>query len=219
MPFPRILSLSLVGLAALVGCEKGDRAEDGAAPAPSALSPQPSASSAAAPPASAPSAAAASKPTAAPSPVGLQSVTAYLTVRGASHAIEFYRRAFGAKELYRMPSPDGYGIMHADLMIGNSHIYLADEMPQSSTKSPQSIGGSTVSIMLYVDDVDQVYKQALEANATSLMEPADMFWGDRFGKVLDPFGHDWSLATHKEDVSPAEMEKRFQAFLAKGPPQ
>jgi PhnB protein len=160
----------------------------------------------------------ATRPAAAPSPGGRQSVTPYLSVRGASHAIEFYRRAFGAQELFRMPSPDGYGIMHADLMIGNCHIHLADEMPQSSTKSPQSIGGSTVSIMLYVDDVDQVYKQALEAGATSIMEPADMFWGDRFGKVLDPFGHDWSLATHKEDVSPAEMESRFKAFLAKAKP-
>lgn len=161
---------------------------------------------------------------AAPSPAGRHSITPHLVVRGASHAIEFYRRAFGAKEVYRMPSPDGFGIMHADLIIGNGHIYLCDEMPQMQTnRSPQALGGSPVTIMLYVDNVDQVYKQAVEAGGTATMPPADMFWGDRYGKLLDPFGHDWALATHKEDVSPAEMEKRFKVMAAKmgqgAPPQ
>jgi uncharacterized glyoxalase superfamily protein PhnB len=168
----------------------------------------------------APVAKAASKPAAAKSTVkpaaARQDVTPHLIVRGASHAIEFYRRAFGAREVFRMPSPDGFGIMHADLMIGNSHLFLCDEMPQMGTsKSPQSLGGTPVTITVSVPSVDEVYARAVEAGATATMPPEDMFWGDRYGKVLDPFGHEWALLTHQEDVAPAEMEKRFKAMVAK----
>jgi uncharacterized glyoxalase superfamily protein PhnB len=156
------------------------------------------------------------KPAGSPaSPYGTQTVIPHLVVRGGSHAIEFYRRAFGAKEVFRMPSPDGYGIMHADLIIGTSHLFLCDDLPQMQTKSPQALGGTPVSIAIAVDDVDKVFKQAVDAGATATMPPDNMFWGDRYAKVLDPFGHDWSLFTHLEDVPPAEMEKRFKAMTAK----
>jgi PhnB protein len=158
---------------------------------------------------------AAAKPAAAAAgaPPGTHAITPHLTVRGASHAIDFYRRAFGAQELSRVPSPDSYGIGHAELQIGDSRLYLCDESPQS--KSPQSLGGTPCSIHIYVTDADKVYQQAVDAGATALMPLADMFWGDRYGKVLDPFGHEWSIATHKEDVSREELEKRFKALVAK----
>ena len=153
----------------------------------------------------------------APAPGRLQSVTPHLVVRGAAAAISFYRQAFGAQEVMRMPSPDGFGVMHAEIKIGSSLIYLVDEMPMggSTCKSPQTLGGTTSSVHLYVDDCDKVFKQAVDAGATVVMPPADMFWGDRFAKVRDPLGHEWSIATHKVDVPPAEMEKRMKAAFAK----
>jgi PhnB protein len=146
-------------------------------------------------------------------PTGYHSITPYLVLSDASRAIEFYKQAFGAKEISRMGGPGGK-IGHAELKIGDSMIMLSDEMPTGENRSPQSLGGSPVSMFMYVENVDSVFNQAVKAGAKADMPPQDMFWGDRFGKVTDPFGHLWALATHIEDVAPAEMEKRAQAFMA-----
>jgi PhnB protein len=148
-----------------------------------------------------------------PIPEGYHSVTPYLTVNDAARAIDFYKRAFGAQETVRMQGPQGK-IGHAELKIGDSFVMLADEMPGSGCRSPQSLGGSTVNIFLYVKDADSAFKQAVSAGAKVETELADMFWGDRYGKLTDPFGHSWSLATHKEDVTPEEMQKRAQAAMS-----
>jgi PhnB protein len=148
-----------------------------------------------------------------PIPDGYHSVQPYLIVKGASQALDFYKKAFGAEELVRMPGPDG-SIMHAEIRIGDSVVMLSDEMPQAQGKSPKTLGGTTSGIMLYVENVDQVYKQAVAAGATATAQPTDMFWGDRFGKLVDPFGHDWALATHVEDVAPEEMERRMKEMPA-----
>jgi PhnB protein len=144
-------------------------------------------------------------------PDGYHSVTPYLVVGDATRAIDFYKQAFGATELVRMGAPGGK-IGHAELKIGDSMIMLSDEI--MGNKSPKALGGSPVSIFLYVEDVDSVFKQAVNAGARSDAAPADMFWGDRYGKLTDPFGHNWGLATHIEDVAPAEMKKRAQAAMA-----
>jgi len=149
-----------------------------------------------------------------PIPDGYHSATPYLTVRDAAKAIDFYKRAFDATEVYRMDSPDGK-IAHAELRIGDSVIMLADEMPGSETRSPQSLGGTTGGVFLYVKDVDMSFHKATSAGARATAQPADMFWGDRYGKVTDPYGHSWSLATHKEDVAPAELKKRAEAHMSK----
>src|SRR5579872_6791578 len=149
-----------------------------------------------------------------PIPTGYHSVTPYLTCDDCARAIDFYKRAFGAQELVRMDAMPGK-IGHAELKIGDSHVMLSDEMPGGDTRSPKSLGGTTASVFLYVTDVDSVYKQAVDAGAHGKMQPTDMFWGDRFGRLVDPFGHSWSLATHKEDVAPEEMKKRMQAERAK----
>jgi PhnB protein len=148
-----------------------------------------------------------------PIPEGYNSVNAYLAVEDAEKAIEFYTRAFGAKERGRMPGPGGK-IAHAELEIGDSVVMLSDPMPQQSVKSPKELGGTSASLMLYVEDVDEFVQQAVDAGATITMPVEDQFWGDRFGKVTDPFGHDWSIATHVEDVSPEEMAKRGQEAMA-----
>jgi PhnB protein len=149
-----------------------------------------------------------------PIPDGYHTVTPYLSIHDAAKAIEFYKRAFDATELHRMAGSHGK-ITHAEIKIGDSVIMLADEMPGSECRSPQALGGTSTSIFLYVKDVDAVYNKAIAAGAKSTMPPADMFWGDRFGKIADPFGHSWSLATHKEDVAPDEMQRRAEAFMAK----
>ena len=149
-----------------------------------------------------------------PVPDGYHTATPYLTIRGAAEAIDFYKRAFGAKELFRMPSPDGK-IVHAEITIGDSHIMLADESDRAETKAPQTLKGSTAGIFLYLKDVDTAFKQAVKAGAKETMPVQNMFWGDRFGKLTDPFGHRWMLATHIEDVSPAEMEERMAAVASK----
>jgi PhnB protein len=148
-----------------------------------------------------------------PVPEGYHTITPYLAVENATEAIDFYQRAFGAQERVRMDGPQG-SIMHAELQIGDSMIMLSDPFPQASTKTPKELGGTTISIFAYVEDIDSVYKQAIDAGASSLMEPDDMFWGDRFGSVQDPFGHSWTIATHVEDVSPEEMEKRSEEFMS-----
>jgi len=147
-----------------------------------------------------------------PIPEGYHTVTPYLTVNDASRAIDFYKRAFGAQETVRMQGPPGK-IGHAELKIGDSIVMLADEMPGSGSRSPQSLGGSTVNIFLYVKDVDAAFRQAINAGAKAETQPADMFWGDRYGKLSDPFGHSWSLATHKEDVAPDELQRRAKAAV------
>jgi PhnB protein len=147
-------------------------------------------------------------------PDGYTTVTPYLVVKGAAQALEWYGKAFGAEEVMRMPMPDGR-LMHAEMRIGNSMIMLGDEFPEmGGNRSPQSLGGTPVGICLYVKDVDAVFQQAVAAGAKAKMPPADMFWGDRYGKVADPYGHEWSLATHKEDVPPEEMGKRAQTAMA-----
>jgi uncharacterized glyoxalase superfamily protein PhnB len=149
-----------------------------------------------------------------PIPEGYHAVTPYLVVNGAAKAIEFYTKAFGAKEVARMPGPGGK-LMHVEVKIGDSYIFLADECPEmGGNPGPKTLGGTPVSIHLYVDNIDAVFKQALAAGAQEKMPPANMFWGDRFAKIADPFGHEWSLATHVEDVPPAEMPKRMEAAMA-----
>jgi PhnB protein len=151
-------------------------------------------------------------------PDGYHSATPYLTLRGAAQAIDFYQRAFGATESMRMPSPDGSRIMHAELRVGDSVIMLSDEFEGGRSRSPQAVGATTGHVFLYVPDVDAAFARAVDAGATAAMPVQDMFWGDRYGRVVDPFGHEWSLATHKEDVSPEEMGRRAAtAFSA--PPQ
>jgi uncharacterized glyoxalase superfamily protein PhnB len=149
-----------------------------------------------------------------PVPSGYHSVIPTLVVRGAAQAIDFYTRAFGAKEIMRMPGPDGKSILHAEIKIGDSHMFLSDELPNMSCRSPQTLGGTAGSIFLYLEDADKVFNQAVAAGAKVRMALSDMFWGDRFGSVTDPFGHEWGLATHIEDVAPEEMEKRSKVFFA-----
>ena len=141
-------------------------------------------------------------------PEGYHSVTPYLVVKGAAAAIEFYGQALGAVETVRMPGPGG-SIMHAEIKVGDSMVMLADEQPERGHLSPTTIGGAGVSIMLYTGDVDATYKAALAAGAKSNQPPTDMFWGDRMANITDPFGHSWAIATHTEDVSPEEMQKRM----------
>jgi PhnB protein len=146
-------------------------------------------------------------------PEGYHSVTPYLCVDDAAATIEYYTKAFGAKEVVRMDGPDG-AIAHAELEVGDSRIMLSDAMPQFATKSPKELGGTSASIMMYVEDVDAVVKTAVDAGATISMEVSDQFWGDRFGTIKDPFGHVWSIATHVEDVPPEEMAERAKAAMA-----
>ncbi len=145
-------------------------------------------------------------------PEGYHTVTPYLVVNGAAQAIEFYKKAFGATELMRMPEPSGK-IGHAEIQIGNSHVMIADEYPERGFRGPSSLGGTAVSLMVYVEDVDRIFKQALQAGAEELQALKDQFYGDRSGTLKDPFGHVWNIATHIEDVSPEEMEKRSQQFF------
>ena len=146
-------------------------------------------------------------------PEGYSSVTPYLIITGAAGAIDFYKRAFGATELMRFDAPDGT-IAHAELQIGNSRIMLGDEHPERGFRSPQSFGGSGTGLMLYVDDVDRVFTRALDAGAKAHEAVANQFYGDRSGTLTDPFGHWWTIATHVEDVSPEEMQRRMESMRA-----
>jgi PhnB protein len=142
-----------------------------------------------------------------------QTAAPQLRVRNAAAAIEFYKKAFGATERGRMDGPGGT-IAHAELQIGDSILMLSDPFPQSSVKPPKELGGTTVNLFLYVEDVDALVKQATDAGATVSMPVDDMFWGDRFGTITDPFGHSWGIATHVEDVSPEDMAERGKAAMA-----
>jgi PhnB protein len=142
-----------------------------------------------------------------PIPEGYHAVTPYLVVSDGAGAIEFYKKAFGAKELFRMTRPDGK-VGHAEIRIGDSCVMVADEAPEVEARSPQSVGGTPVMLHLYVEDVDRVFSQAVAAGATVLRPVSDQFYGDRTGGVADPYGHRWYIATHVEDVSPEEVKKR-----------
>ena len=144
-------------------------------------------------------------------PQGMHSVTPHLVCAGAAQAIEFYKQAFGAIEKGRMPGPDGR-LMHAAVKIGDSTVMLVDEMPQWGALGPKSLKGSPVTIHLYVEDVDSFVARAVKAGAKVTMPLADQFWGDRYGKLEDPFGHHWSVATHQRDVTPEEMKKAMAAM-------
>lgn len=145
-------------------------------------------------------------------PPPFRSVTPHIVVKGSAAAIDFYKKAFGAVERFRIPNPDGNGLMHAEIMIGDSVIMLGEEMAEFGYHSPLSLNGSAVTLMLYVEDTDAAYKQALAAGAESAMPPQDMFWGDRYGQVIDPFGHRWAIATHLRDPSPEEIAAGAAAF-------
>ncbi len=146
-----------------------------------------------------------------PIPDGFHSLTPYLGVRGAAQAIDFYVKAFGATERFRLAGPDGR-IGHAEVLIGNSILMLADENPQCGHHSPQSLNGTAVSLLLYVPDVDAAFQRAVGAGAKVLRPVADQFYGERSGCVTDPFGHQWTLMTHIEDVTPEEVSERMKAF-------
>jgi PhnB protein len=142
-----------------------------------------------------------------PIPEGYHTVTPYLIVHDAAHAIEFYKRAFGATELFRMAHPGGK-VGHAEIKIGDSHVMLADEHPEIGARSPKSIGGSPISIMVYVEDVDAVFNRAVAAGAKVVRPVENKFYGDRIGGLEDPFGYQWYVSTHIEDVPPEELKKR-----------
>ena len=148
-----------------------------------------------------------------PIPEGYHTLTTHLQVDDAAKAIDWYKQAFGAQERMRMDAPGGK-IGHAELEIGDSLLMLADPFPQSTVKPPKELGGTTASVFMYVEDVDATVRQAVDAGATVTMEVDDMFWGDRFGSIMDPFGHLWSIATHVEDVPPEEMAERAEKAMA-----
>jgi PhnB protein len=148
-----------------------------------------------------------------PIPEGYSTISPYLAVDDAAEAIEYYKKAFGAEETERMEAPGGK-IGHAELKIGDSHVMLSDPFPQASTTPPKELGGTSASIFMYVEDVDAVVQKAVDAGATVTMEVEDQFWGDRFGSITDPFGHNWSIATHIEDLTPEEIEERGKAAMA-----
>jgi len=145
-----------------------------------------------------------------PIPEGYHTATPYLIIKGAAAALDYYKKAFGARETMRFDAPGGK-IGHAEIKIGDSTIMLADEHPDMGYRGPQSLGGSPVSILLYVEDVDRWFKRAVAAGGKVTRPVADQFYGDRTGTLVDPFGHVWSIATHVEDVSPEEMNRRAQA--------
>lgn len=151
-----------------------------------------------------------------PIPKGYHIITPSIVVRGATEAIEFYKKAFGAKELSRMPGPDGK-LLHVEIRIGDSIVMLSDEFPGMGSSAPQGAGGTSTSLLIYTRDVDGLFNQAVSSGAKVAMPIADMFWGDRYGVVTDPFGHRWQVATRKENVRPKEMARRAAAAMS-GPP-
>jgi len=151
-----------------------------------------------------------------PIPEGMHSVTPHLVCAGASDAIAFYTRAFGAVETARLPGPNGK-LMHAAIRIGDSTVMLVDEMPEWNSVGPRALKGTPVTIHLYVEDVDAVVARAVAAGATVIMPVADMFWGDRYGVLEDPFGHKWSVATHMRDATPTEMQEAMRKMAADAP--
>ncbi len=151
-------------------------------------------------------------------PDGFHTVTSSLVVNNSKEAIEFYKKAFDAVEINQYPTPDGK-IMHAQIKIGDSFVFLADEFPAMTTKSPTTIGGSTTSLHLYVEDADKIFNQAIDAGAKVVMPIVDAFWGDRFGMLIDPYGHSWAISTHQKDLSDEEMKKASEDFFENVPKQ
>jgi len=153
-----------------------------------------------------------------PIPEGFRRITPHLVVDGAAKAIDFYKKAFGAIEVRRAPAPDGKKLMHAELRIGDSVIMLADDFPEwgCPARNPNALGGSAVTIHQFVEDTDAAMQRAVAAGATVTMPAADMFWGDRYGTIKDPFGHEWSFGTHIKDMTPKEMEAAAKEFFANG---
>ena len=147
-----------------------------------------------------------------PIPQGMHTLTPNLVLRDCARAIDFYKKALGAQEVSRMPAPDGKGIWHAELKIGDSVFFLNDEMPGMGRPAPTAAEPLPVTMWLYVEDCDAAYQRAMKAGAKSTMEPADMFWGDRCGGVADPFGYLWSFATHQKDMTDAEMRRAGEEF-------
>ena len=155
-----------------------------------------------------------------PIPAGMENVIPHLVCNPCADAIEFYKKAFGAEELHRAPAPDGRRIMHAEIRIGKSVLFLADDFPEycgGKEHSPKALGGTPVTLHHYVRDCDAAVKRAIDAGATVVMPVADMFWGDRYGIVKDPFGHSWSFATHMKDLSPQEMQAAMKEAFAQAP--
>ena len=150
-----------------------------------------------------------------PIPESYHSVTPYLSISGAADALEFYKQAFSATEIFRLDAPNGE-IGHADIMIGDSHVMLADQCEESPIPSPQSLSGSSVGLHIYVEDVDALFAQAINAGAKQVKPVADQFYGDRMGTLEDPFGHIWFLATHKEDLTPEDINARAEALFKQG---
>lgn len=153
------------------------------------------------------------KPSSQPIPPGFHTVTPSLIVRNAAEAIEFYKKALGAEERMRMQGPDGL-IGHAELKIGDSIIFLTDESPAMSLKSPQTLGGTASNLYLYLEDVDKAFQRAVDAGGKATMPVTDMFWGDRFGNFVDPYGHSWGLSTHTKDMTREEIEESAKQFHA-----
>jgi PhnB protein len=148
-----------------------------------------------------------------PIPEGYHTLTPYLVVNGAAAALDFYARAFGGVELYRLQDPTGK-VGHAEMRIGDSHFMLADEFPEMGAVSPKSQSGHSISLLVYLPDVDDAFRRAIAAGATEVRPVQDQFYGDRSGTLIDPFGHQWSLATHVADVTPEEMERRYAELMA-----
>jgi uncharacterized glyoxalase superfamily protein PhnB len=156
-----------------------------------------------------------------PIPAGLEGLIPHLVCSPCAEAIEFYKKAFGAEELHRMPSPDGR-IMHAAVRLGSSHLFLVDDFPEycaGKSGTAKSLGGTPVTIHRYVKDVDAAIQRAVEAGATVKMPAMDMFWGDRYGVITDPYGHQWSIATHIQDLTPEQMQANMKEAFSHAPPQ
>jgi uncharacterized glyoxalase superfamily protein PhnB len=150
-----------------------------------------------------------------PIPQGFHTLTPHMVVRDAEQAIDFYKKAFGAEEVFRMPGPAGEGVMHAELQIGDSRLMMCGEWPgMDHLASPQTKKCTTVSLHMYVNDADAVFKKAVDAGATPTMPPMDTFWGDRYGKVTDPYGHEWGIATRKQDLTPEQIGKGAEEWFA-----
>lgn len=143
-----------------------------------------------------------------PVPEDFHTITPHLVVRDAAAAVAFYARAFGAEELYRNLAPDGVSIVHSELLLGDSRFFVNEEFPEHGQRSPLAHGGSAVTLHVYVEDVDALFTRAVAAGAETLIDVADQFWGDRYGRLRDPFGHEWSLASRIEDLSPDEIHQR-----------
>jgi PhnB protein len=154
-----------------------------------------------------------------PIPTNYHTLTPSIVVSDTARAIDFYKRAFGATEIFRSEPIEGGPmagkIAHAAIKIGDSMMMISDEFPGGFCRAPQSLGGTAVNLWIYTEDVDKLFNRAVQAGATAKMPPTDMFWGDRFGSLTDPFGHSWSIATHKEDVAPDELERRAKIEMAK----